>query len=190
MTELCDRTGTELSAALRDGEISSVALAESAIARREALDDRVAAFLTPTPEVALERAEAFDTYLATGAPQSGVAGMPPHRRTSSPRRASERRAARRSSTTTCRPTTRRPGPGCRAAARCSSARRTATSSPWAPRTRTRRSVLHNPWALETVPGGSSGAARRRSRAACPCGRSAPTPAVRCVSPPRSAASSG
>ena len=78
MTELCDRTGTELSAALRDGEISSVALAESAIARREALDDRVAAFLTPTPEVALERAEAFDTYLATGAPQSGVAGMPPH----------------------------------------------------------------------------------------------------------------
>ena len=48
MTELCDRTGTELSAALRDGEISSVALAESAIARREALDDRVAAFLADT----------------------------------------------------------------------------------------------------------------------------------------------
>ena len=68
MTDLCDLTGSELSAKLRDGEITAVALAESAIARREALDDRVHAFLTPTPEVALERAEAFDTYLASGAP--------------------------------------------------------------------------------------------------------------------------
>ena len=76
MTDLCDLTGSELSAKLRDGEITAVALAESAIARREALDDRVHAFLTPTPEVALERAEAFDTYLASGAPQSGVAGIP------------------------------------------------------------------------------------------------------------------
>ena len=76
VTELCDRTGSELSEGLRDGEITAVALAESAIARREALDGRVAAFLTPTPEVALERAAAFDTYLATGAPQTGVAGIP------------------------------------------------------------------------------------------------------------------
>ncbi|MGZ8583264.1 MAG: amidase, partial [Actinomycetota bacterium] len=76
MTELCDRTGSDLSEALRDGEITALALAESAIARREALDGQVAAFLTPTPEVALERAAAFDTYLATGAPQSGVAGIP------------------------------------------------------------------------------------------------------------------
>jgi aspartyl-tRNA(Asn)/glutamyl-tRNA(Gln) amidotransferase subunit A len=76
VTELCDLTGSELSAKLRDGEITAVALAESAIARREALDEQVRAFLTPTPEVALERAEAFDTYLASGAPQSGVAGVP------------------------------------------------------------------------------------------------------------------
>ena len=32
---------------------------------------RCGAFLTPTPEVALERAAELDTYLATGAPQSG-----------------------------------------------------------------------------------------------------------------------
>jgi len=76
VNDLCDLTGSRLSAKLRDGEITAVALAESAIARREALDDRVRAFLTPTPEVALERAAAFDTYLASGAPQSGVAGIP------------------------------------------------------------------------------------------------------------------
>jgi aspartyl-tRNA(Asn)/glutamyl-tRNA(Gln) amidotransferase subunit A len=76
VTELCDLTGSELSAKLRDGEITAVALAQSAIARREALDDEVAAFLTPTPEVALERAAAVDTHLASGAPQSGVAGIP------------------------------------------------------------------------------------------------------------------
>ena len=76
MTELCDRSGSQLSEGLRDGGITAVALAESAIARREDLDGRVAAFLTPTPEVALERAAAFDTYLATGAPQTGVAGIP------------------------------------------------------------------------------------------------------------------
>jgi aspartyl-tRNA(Asn)/glutamyl-tRNA(Gln) amidotransferase subunit A len=76
VTELCDLPASELSTKLRDGEISAVALAESSIARREALDDRVGAFLTPTPQVALERAAELDSYLQTGAPQSAVAGIP------------------------------------------------------------------------------------------------------------------
>ena len=76
MTELCDLTASELSARLRDGEVTAVSLAESSLARREALDEQVGAFLTPTPQVALERAAELDTYLATGAPQSGVAGIP------------------------------------------------------------------------------------------------------------------
>ena len=76
MTELCDLPASELSTKLRDGDISAVALAESSIARREALDDRVGAFLTPTPQVAMERAAELDTYLATGAPQTEVAGIP------------------------------------------------------------------------------------------------------------------
>jgi aspartyl-tRNA(Asn)/glutamyl-tRNA(Gln) amidotransferase subunit A len=74
--ELCDLSAAELSAKLRTGEITAEALAESSLARREAIDDRVRAFLTPTPQVALERAAELDTYLATGAPQSGVAGIP------------------------------------------------------------------------------------------------------------------
>ena len=76
MTELCDLAASELSAQLRSGEITAEALAESSLARREALDDRVGAFLTPTPQVALERAAELDSYLSTGAPQSGVAGIP------------------------------------------------------------------------------------------------------------------
>ena len=76
MTELCDLAASELSAQLRSGEITAEALAVSSLARREALDDRVGAFLTPTPQVALERAAELDAYLATGAPQSGVAGIP------------------------------------------------------------------------------------------------------------------
>ncbi|MEA2521071.1 MAG: aspartyl-tRNA(Asn)/glutamyl-tRNA(Gln) amidotransferase subunit [Actinomycetota bacterium] len=76
MTELCDRTATELAGKLRAGEITAVELAESSLARVEAVDDRVAAFLTKTPQVALERAAELDAYLPTGAPQSNVAGIP------------------------------------------------------------------------------------------------------------------
>jgi aspartyl-tRNA(Asn)/glutamyl-tRNA(Gln) amidotransferase subunit A len=74
--ELCDLSGHELSARLAAREITSVELAESSLARVRTVDDRVKAFLTPTPEVALERAEELDVYLSTGAPQSAVAGIP------------------------------------------------------------------------------------------------------------------
>jgi aspartyl-tRNA(Asn)/glutamyl-tRNA(Gln) amidotransferase subunit A len=74
--ELCDLTGSELTAKLSSGEITAVELVESTLARLEAVDGRLSAFLTPTPEVARERAAELDTYLATGAPQSTVAGIP------------------------------------------------------------------------------------------------------------------
>jgi aspartyl-tRNA(Asn)/glutamyl-tRNA(Gln) amidotransferase subunit A len=74
--ELCDLTGSELTAKLRSGEITAVELVESTLARLEAVDGQLSAFLTPTPEVARERAAELDAYLATGAPQSGVAGIP------------------------------------------------------------------------------------------------------------------
>ncbi len=74
--ELCDLTAHELSRRLGAGEISAVELTASSLERVERVDREVKAFLTLTPQVAAERAEAFDTYLATGAPQSGVAGIP------------------------------------------------------------------------------------------------------------------
>jgi aspartyl-tRNA(Asn)/glutamyl-tRNA(Gln) amidotransferase subunit A len=74
--ELCDRSALDLSAALAAHDITAVELAESSLHRVEAVDDRVKAFLTLTPEVALERAAELDAYLTTGAPQSRAAGIP------------------------------------------------------------------------------------------------------------------
>ena len=76
MTELCDRTGTELTAQLAAGDVSATEIVASSLARVEAVDERVKAFLTPTPQLARERAEELDVYLGTGAPQSPAAGIP------------------------------------------------------------------------------------------------------------------
>jgi aspartyl-tRNA(Asn)/glutamyl-tRNA(Gln) amidotransferase subunit A len=73
---LCDRTGTELSAGLAAGDLSAEELARSSIERIEQVDERIGAVLTPTPQVALERANELDAYLTTGAPQPPVAGIP------------------------------------------------------------------------------------------------------------------
>ena len=75
-SELCDLSGSQLTAKLRAGEITAVDLAGSSLRRIEAVDGRVKAFLTLTPQVALERAAELDVYLSTGAPLSDVAGIP------------------------------------------------------------------------------------------------------------------
>ena len=74
--ELCDLGGSELASKLGAGEITATELVESSLARIEAVDDTVRAFLTRTPEVALERAAELDTHRGTGAPQHAVAGIP------------------------------------------------------------------------------------------------------------------
>jgi aspartyl-tRNA(Asn)/glutamyl-tRNA(Gln) amidotransferase subunit A len=76
VTELCDLTGTELSAKLRAGEVSASEILDASLARIDAVEGDVRAFLTLTPELARERAEELDAYLSTGAPQTGVAGIP------------------------------------------------------------------------------------------------------------------
>jgi len=75
-TELCDRSGTELSASLAAGDVSAAEIVASTLARIDAVDERVGAFLTPTPQLARERADELDVYLRTGAPQSPAAGIP------------------------------------------------------------------------------------------------------------------
>ncbi|HEX6131475.1 MAG TPA: amidase family protein, partial [Actinomycetota bacterium] len=76
MSDLCDLPASELSARLASGEVTPADLAGSSLRRIEAVDDRVRAFLTRTPELALERAEELGAYLSTGAPQTGAAGIP------------------------------------------------------------------------------------------------------------------
>jgi aspartyl-tRNA(Asn)/glutamyl-tRNA(Gln) amidotransferase subunit A len=73
---LADLTGAELSARLAAGETSATKILATSLARIDAVDDDVHALLTPTPQLAAERAEELDAYLSTGAPQSPVAGIP------------------------------------------------------------------------------------------------------------------
>ena len=71
----CDRSASELAAALRAGEISAVEILESCRSRIDAVDDRVRAFLARTDDLALEQARAADGRIAAGqAP--GIAGIP------------------------------------------------------------------------------------------------------------------
>ncbi|MEX1209751.1 MAG: amidase [Candidatus Nanopelagicales bacterium] len=60
MSELHDLTALEQAAAIRTREISAVELAEHYLARTEALNDTVGAFITVTPEIALEQARSAD----------------------------------------------------------------------------------------------------------------------------------
>ena len=60
MTEPCDRTATELAAALRAGELSAEELVRSCLGRIDAVEPEVRAFLERTPELALEQARAVD----------------------------------------------------------------------------------------------------------------------------------
>ena len=74
--DLCDLTASDLSVMLAAGDLSAAELTESCLARIDAVDDRVRAFLTRTPEVARERAAELDVHRATGVPRSAVAGIP------------------------------------------------------------------------------------------------------------------
>jgi aspartyl-tRNA(Asn)/glutamyl-tRNA(Gln) amidotransferase subunit A len=74
VTELCDLTATELAARLRAEEISSAEIAASCIARIDAVDGDVKAFLTRTDDVAREQAVATDSRL-DGGNAPAVAGI-------------------------------------------------------------------------------------------------------------------
>ena len=64
--ELFDLTLHELSDKLRRREVSSVEATRAMLARIEATDGKVNAFITVTPEQALQDAEAADKRIAAG----------------------------------------------------------------------------------------------------------------------------
>ncbi len=66
MSELISLTITEALAKMDAGEISSVELTKAYLTQIEKLDDEVKAFITVTPELALEQAEAADKARANG----------------------------------------------------------------------------------------------------------------------------
>jgi aspartyl-tRNA(Asn)/glutamyl-tRNA(Gln) amidotransferase subunit A len=75
MTDLCDRAASDLAAMLRASETSSAEITASCLARIDAVDDRVRAFLARTDDLAREQAAATDSRLGTGAAPA-VAGIP------------------------------------------------------------------------------------------------------------------
>lgn len=81
MTELTDLSLLQATAGLREGAFSSRELTEACLARTEALNESLNAYLLITPELALEQAEAADQRLDQwrrdgGQPPPAVCGIP------------------------------------------------------------------------------------------------------------------
>ena len=67
---------TELRALIADGQITSTELTELYLSRIEALDDQLHAFLTVTPEIALDHAAKADAATARGESLGPLHGLP------------------------------------------------------------------------------------------------------------------
>ena len=76
MPELCDLTAVELGGRLRAGEASSLEITDSCLARIDAVDERLASFLTRTADRAREQARAIDERRANGEALPPQAGIP------------------------------------------------------------------------------------------------------------------
>lgn len=74
--ELYQKTAAELSAMLKNKEVSSVELTKAAFACTAAVEDKVGAYITLTEEQALATAEAVDAKRAAGEVLSPLAGVP------------------------------------------------------------------------------------------------------------------
>jgi len=74
--ELCDLTGHELAGLIRSGEATAAAIVDSSLRRIEAFEDRLHAFLVVTGDLARERAAEVDGRLQAGEDLSPVAGIP------------------------------------------------------------------------------------------------------------------
>jgi amidase len=76
VTRLHDLTALEQAAAVRAGEVSPTELVEHSLARIEALDGGLGAFLTVTPEQALAAARSAETRLAESGDLPPLLGVP------------------------------------------------------------------------------------------------------------------
>ena len=156
MAELCDLTAADLAGKLRGGETSSAEVTASCLARIEAVDGRVRAFLARTPELARERAAAADARIVGGDAPS-AAGIPI---------ALKDVLSTKDITTTCGSRILEsyvPPFDCTPWARLSAAGSVlmgkTNCDEFAMGSSNENSAfgpVHNPWDLDTVPGGSSG----------------------------------
>ena len=157
MTELCDLPGHELARMYRAGEATAVEAVESCLRRIEAVDDRVGAYLRVTADGARDRARSVDARLASGEDLPPAAGVPI---------ALKDVLCTRGVTTTCGSRileTYVPPYDCTPWARLGEAGASllgkTNCDEFAMGSSNENSAygpVHNPWDLDTVPGGSSG----------------------------------
>lgn len=76
MTELWQRTATELAALIASGEATSRSIVEAHIARREAVNERLNAIVRPLDDDALAAADAADAAVSSGASLGPFHGVP------------------------------------------------------------------------------------------------------------------
>jgi aspartyl-tRNA(Asn)/glutamyl-tRNA(Gln) amidotransferase subunit A len=76
VTELCDLPGHELARRFRAGEATAMEATESCLARIDAVDERVKAFLAVTGDLARDQARTVYQRLAGGEELPAVAGIP------------------------------------------------------------------------------------------------------------------
>ena len=76
MSALWELTINEAADLLRRREISSVELTKAQLARIDAVESAVRAFITLTPDLALEQAAAADRRLAAGEDVTPLTGIP------------------------------------------------------------------------------------------------------------------
>lgn len=76
MAPYTDWSISQIAERVRSGEVAAADVAEASLARIEAVDDRVRALLTVTPEVARAQATAVDRAIAAGEDAGPLAGVP------------------------------------------------------------------------------------------------------------------
>ena len=76
MKKLYEYSATELSSLLRGKEVSAAEITEAALARIEAVEGRVDAFLTVTADEAREAAKQVDARIAAGDELAPLACIP------------------------------------------------------------------------------------------------------------------
>lgn len=75
-TEICNLTATSIAAKVKSREISALEVTEASLTRMEALEPKLHAFCTPTPDLAREMAKQIDAEIAAGRAVGPLAGVP------------------------------------------------------------------------------------------------------------------